>query len=104
MSQAIKEVEFRTWEAQQKLRFELSDGRPVRLPDEHHGAYRLARVRNVASRVLVDEQAVVAWMGTPLVELGGLEPEVLAADSEDGCELVLRELVRLGRMKDAAGG
>jgi hypothetical protein len=53
-------------------------------------------------KVLLDEAEVADWMGTPQVELGGLEPEALAADGEDGCQLVLRELVRMGRLRDAS--
>ncbi len=98
MSDAKTEAEFRTWEAQQPLAFELVDGRPVRLPDDHQGPSRLARVRQLALKVLADEAAIAAWMGAPQVELGGLEPEALAADGEEGCQLVLRELVRMGRL------
>jgi uncharacterized protein (DUF2384 family) len=100
----MTEAEFRTWEARQPMAFELVDGCPVRLPDEDQGPARLARVRQLAVKLLADEAAVAAWMSMPLAELGGLEPEVLAADDEDGCQLVLRELVRLGRQREAAGG
>jgi len=102
MSEAMTEAEFRTWEAQQPLAFELVDGRPVRLPDDHQGPSRLARVHQLARKVLADEGLIAAWMSTPQVELGGLEPETLALDGEDGCQLVLRELVRLGRLREAS--
>lgn len=100
----MTEAEFRTWEACQPLAFELVDGLPVRLPDEGQGPARLTRVRRLAVKVLADEAAVVAWMATPLAELGGLEPEALAAEGEDGCQMVLQALVRLGRQRDVAGG
>jgi uncharacterized protein (DUF2384 family) len=99
----VTEAEFRTWEARQPLAFELVDGCPVRLPDEDQGPSRLARVRLLAMKVMADEAAITAWMGGPQVELGGLEPETLALDGEEGCQLVLRELVRLGRQREAAG-
>jgi hypothetical protein len=38
------------------------------------------------------------------VALGGLEPEALAEDSEEGCQLVLRALATMGRKQEAAGG
>ncbi len=99
----ITEAEFTTWEALQPMAFGLVDGRPVRLPHEEQGPARLARVRQLAVKVLADEPAVTAWMGTPLAELGGLEPDALAADGEDGCQMVMQELVRLGRQREAAG-
>jgi uncharacterized protein (DUF2384 family) len=99
----VTEAEFRTWEARQPLAFELVDGCPVRLPDEDQGPSRLARVQQLAIKVLADEAAVGSWMGTPQVELGGLEPEAVAADSEEGCQLVLQALVALGRQREAAG-
>ena len=104
MSETMTEVEFRAWEAQQQLSFALIDGRPVRLPDENEGPSRLARVRQLATKVLADQAAADAWMGAPQVELGGVEPEALAADSEEGCQIVLRALVALGRHQEAAGG
>jgi hypothetical protein len=99
----MAEAEFRTWEVQQPLVFELVDGRPVRLPDDRQGPSRLARVRQLAMKVFADEVAVGAWMAAPQVELGGLEPETLALDSEEGCQLVLQALVRPGRQREAAG-
>ncbi len=102
MSEAMTETAFRAWEARQPLAYELVDGRPVRLPDDHQGPSRLARVRLLAMKVLADEAAVTAWMGAPQVELGGLEPEALAADGEEGYQLVLRELVRLGRLTETS--
>ena len=103
MSEAMAEAEFRTWEAQQPLRFELVDGRPVRLSDDRQRASRLARVRLLAIKVLADEAALEAWISTPQVELGGLEPEALALDGEEGCQLVLQALVALGKQREAAG-
>jgi uncharacterized protein (DUF2384 family) len=102
MSETIAKAEFRTWEARQPLAFELVDGRPMRLPDEFQAPSRLARVRQIALKVLADEAAIGAWMAAPQVELGGLEPETLALDSEEGCQLVLQALVRLGRQREAA--
>jgi len=102
MSEALSEAEFRTWEAQQPLAFELVDGCPVRLPDDRQGPSRLARVRQLATKVLAGEAALVAWMSAPQIELGGLEPETLVLDGEEGCQLVLRELVRLGRLREAS--
>jgi hypothetical protein len=101
MSEALSEAEFRTWEAQQPLAFELVDGRPVRLLDDRQGPSRLVRVRQLAMKVLADEAAAEAWISTPQVELGGLEPETLALEGEEGCQLVLRELVRLCRLREA---
>jgi hypothetical protein len=103
MSEAMTKAEFRTWEAQQPLAFELVDGCPVRLPDDCQGPSRLARLRQLALKVLADTAAVEAWMSAPQIELGGLEPETLASDSEEGCQLVLQALVRLGRLREAAG-
>jgi len=102
MSEALSEAEFRTWEAQQPLAFELVDGCPVRLPDDCQGPSRLARLRQLAMKVLTDAAAVEAWISAPQVKLGGLEPEALAADGEEGCQLVLRELVRMGRLIEAS--
>ena len=100
MSIMMTEVEFRTWEARQPLRFELVDGRPVRLADEDQGQSRLARVRRTASQILADEDLVRTWVATPLDSLGGLEPDAVAAESEDGCQLVLRALVMSSRQRD----
>lgn len=97
-------TEFRTWQAGQPVRFGLVDGRPVRLPEEAQGASRVARVRQVAGRVLASEAAVTAWLEHPLAALGGLEPETLAADGEEGCQAVLRTLVAMGRLREGAGG
>ncbi len=102
MLEALSEAEFRTWEAQQPLAFELVDGCPVRLPDDCQGPSRLARLRQLAMEVLADAAAAEAWISTPQIELGGLEPETLALDGEEGCQLVLRELVRLGRLREAS--
>ncbi len=102
MSETMAKGEFETWEAQQPLRFELVDGRPVRLPDDCQVPSRLARVRQLATKVLAGEAAIGAWMAAPQVELGGLEPEAVAADSEEGCQMVLQALVALGRQRDAA--
>ena len=102
MSETMTEAEFSTWEAQQPLAFELVDGRPVRQRDDCQGPSRLARVQLLAMKVLADVAAVTAWMVAPQVELGGLEPEALAADGEEGCQLVLRELVRMGRLIEAS--
>ncbi len=103
MSETMSEAEFRTWEAQQPLAFELVDGRPVRLPDDCQGLSRLARLRQLAMMVMADETALEAWMSTPQVELGGIKPETLVLGGEEGCQLVLQALVRLGRQRDAAG-
>jgi uncharacterized protein (DUF2384 family) len=103
MAETVTEAAFVAWVAQQPLAFELVDGRPARLPDECQGPSRLARVRLLARKVMADEAAVTAWMGAPHVELGGLEPETLALDGEEGCQLVLQALVRLGRQREAAG-
>jgi uncharacterized protein (DUF2384 family) len=102
MSETMTEAEFRTWEAQQPLAFKLVNGRPARLPDDHQGPSRLARLRQLARKVLSDEAALEAWISTPQIELGGLEPEALAVDGEEGCQLVLRELVRMGRLIEAS--
>ncbi len=104
MPVATSETEFRTWEASQPVRFDLVDGRPVRLPEETQGASRVARVRQVAGRVLAGEAAVTAWLGRPQAALGGLKPETLAADGEEGCQAVLRALVAMGRLREGAGG
>ncbi len=103
MAVTMTEAAFLAWVAQQPLAFELVDGRPVRLPDDCQVPSRLARVRQLATKVLAGETAAEAWISTPQVELGGLEPETLALDGEEGCQLVLRELVRLGRQREAAG-
>jgi uncharacterized protein (DUF2384 family) len=102
--ETMTEAEFRTWEARQPMALELVDGRPVRLPDEVQAPARLARVRQLAVKVLTDEAAVRAWLCTPRAEFGGLEPEALANDGEDGCQMVLRTLVALGRQRAASGG
>ncbi len=101
---ATIEAEFRTWQAQQPVQFDLVDGRPARLPENAQAASRLARVRLLAARILTDRAAAAAWLGSPQAALGGLEPEALAADGEEGCELVMRELVAMGRKQEAAGG
>ncbi len=44
---------------------------------------------------------MLAWMTTPLPLLGGFEPEVAAAESEEGCQLVLRTLVAMVRCREA---
>ena len=103
MSETMAKGEFETWEAQQPLRFEQVDGRPVRLPDDRQGPSRLVRVQQLAMKVFADEVAVGVWMAAPQAGLGGLEPETLAADGEEGCQLVLQALVRLGRQREAAG-
>lgn len=103
MSETMTEAEFKTWEVQQLLGFELVDRRPVRLPDELQGASRLARVRQLARKVLADEAAVTSWMGAPQLELALREPEALTSDSEEGCQLVLQALVALGRRREADG-
>lgn len=104
MSEALTEADVKVWEASQPLRFALVDGRPARLPEHAQSPSRLARVRLIAGRVLTDEAEVAAWLGSPQAMLGSLEPEALAADGEEGCELVLRELVKMGRRWEAAGG
>ena len=103
MCDAMTKSEFRSWEARQPLAFELVDGCPVRLPDDCQVPSRLARVRQIATKVLAGETAAEAWSSTPQVELGGLEPEAVAADSGEGCQLVLQALVALGRQREAAG-
>jgi hypothetical protein len=103
MSEMVSEAEFRVWEAQQQLVFALIDGRRVRLPDADQGPSRVARVRHIAARALADHSAADAWMRSPLAARGGLEPEALAADSEEGCQIVLRALVALGRHREAVG-
>ena len=104
MPESINVTEFRTWQAQQPVQFDLVDGRPARLPENAQAASRVARVRLLAGRILTDGAAVAAWLGSPQAVLGGLEPEALAADGEEGCELVMRELVAMGRKQEAAGG
>jgi uncharacterized protein (DUF2384 family) len=104
MRGSLDEAEFRAWEAQQPLRFGLADGRPVRLPDEGQGRPRVARVRHVAVQLLPDEVAVDTWMASPQVTLGGLEPKVIAEESERGCQLVLRTLVTMSRLKEVSLG
>ncbi len=104
MSETTTEADFSAWEARQPLAFKLIDGRPVCLPEDRQGPSRLARVRQLALKILPDEGAAGAWMGTPQVELGGLEPETLAARDEEGCQFALNALVRLGRQREAAGG
>ena len=52
MSETMTAADFQAWEAQQPLAFELVDGRPVRLPDEDQGSSRLARLRQVALKVV----------------------------------------------------
>jgi uncharacterized protein (DUF2384 family) len=103
MLETIAKAEFNTWEAQQPLRFELANGRPVRLPDADQGPSRVARVLQIAGRTLADQAAAEAWMRTPQAALGGPEPEALAADSEEGCQIVLRALVALSRHREAVG-
>ncbi len=104
MPVATIDPEFRTWQAQQPVQFDLLDGRPARLPENAQAASRMARVRLFAGRVLTEEAAAAAWLGSPQAALGGLEPGALAADGEEGCELVMRELVAMGRKQEAAGG
>jgi uncharacterized protein (DUF2384 family) len=103
MSETMTEAAFRAWEARQPLAYELVGGRPVRLPDADQGRSRVARAQQIAGRVLADHSAADAWMRSPLAALGGLEPEALAADSEEGCQIVLRALVALGRRREAVG-
>lgn len=103
VSAMVEEAEFRTWETHQQLRFALVDGRPVRLPDADQGPSRVAGVRQIAARALADQTAADAWIGSPQADLGGLEPEALAADSEEGCQIVLRALVALGRHREGVG-
>ena len=98
------ETEFLAWEAQQPLRFALADGRPVRLSDEDQGRSRVARVRQVAGQMLADEAAVDAWMASPQATLGGLEPKALAEESENGCQLVLRTLITMQRLREVSFG
>ena len=102
MSGTMSEEEFRDWETRQPRAFILADGRPVCLPEEFQASSRLDRVRQLAMKVLADEIATAAWMGAPQVKLGGLEPATLASDGEEGCKLVLLELVRLGRLREAS--
>jgi uncharacterized protein (DUF2384 family) len=104
MSEMVSEAEFRVWQAQHQMSFVIIDGRPARLPDADQGPSRVARVRQIAGRVLADQDAADAWMRSPQAALGGLEPEALAADSEEGCQIVLQALVALGRHQEAAGG
>ena len=100
----MTEFEFRTWEARQPLRFDLVDGRPVRLPDEDQGQSRLARVRRTARQILADEDSLRTWMAAPLNALDGFGPEAVAAESEDGCQLVLKLLVMSSRQRDVPVG
>ena len=102
LSLTVTEDEFRTWEERQVLRFGLVAGRPVRLADENQSQSRLARVRQIALRVLANQEAVLAWMTNPSALLGGFEPEVAAAESEEGCQLVLRTLIVMVRRREAA--
>ncbi len=103
MAETVTEAAFVAWAAQQPLAFELVDGRPARLPDECQGPSRLTRVRQLALKILAGEAAAEAWISTPQVELGSLEPETLALDGEEGCQLVLQALVALGRQREVAG-
>ena len=100
----MTEAEFTDWEARQPLRFEIVDGSPARLPEADQAPSRLARVRTVAERVLGSREAAVTWMTSGYQATGGLEPEVLAAESEEGCQLVLRALVVMGRQQEATHG
>ena len=104
MSRTLTEIEFRAWEVQQPLRFDLVKGLPVRLADGNQGQSRLARVRQIARQILTDHEAVLTWMTTPLVSLDGQKPEAAAAASEEGCQLVLRSLVAMSRRQKAHSG
>lgn len=101
---AMSQAEFAEWEPRQCIRFGLVDGQPVRLPDADQRQSRVARVRLVAAKILANRDDVDAWMGNPQHVLGGLEPDALAADSEEGCQLVLRRLVTMARPTDESLG
>jgi hypothetical protein len=104
MPTAMTAAEFAEWEPRQPVRFALVDGRPMRLPEADQGPARIARVRQVAAKILASPEAVDAWMLSPQAILGGLEPEAVAADGEEGCQLVLRTLVTMARLREASLG
>jgi len=104
MPTAMTAAEFAEWEPRQPVRFALVDGRPMRLPEADQGPDRVERVRQIAAKTLGAPEAVDAWLRNPQAVLGGLEPEAVAADGEEGCQLVLRTLVTMARLREASLG
>jgi uncharacterized protein (DUF2384 family) len=104
MPTAMTAAEFAEWERRQPVRFALVDGQPMRLPEADQGPARVERVRLVAAKTLGAPEAVDAWMCCPQAILGGLEPEAVAIDSEEGTQLVLRTLVTMARLREASLG
>jgi uncharacterized protein (DUF2384 family) len=100
----MTEAEFKEWEVRQPVRFELVAGVPKRLPESEKGPSRLARVRLIAERALGSQAAAEMWMASAPPAIGGLEPRALAANCEEGCQLVLQALVTIGRRREAACG
>jgi hypothetical protein len=93
----ITPAEFADWEPRQPVRFALLNGQPVRLPVGEQAAPRLSCIRTIAARVLASGASVETWLTTPSPALGGLAPADLAAEDEQGCQMVLRLLIDLGR-------
>jgi uncharacterized protein (DUF2384 family) len=104
MPTAMTAAEFAEWEPRQPLRFALVDGQPMRLPEADQGPARVERARQIAARTFGATEAVDAWMCSPQAILGGLEPEAVAVDSEEGCQLVLRTLVTMARLGETSLG
>ena len=104
MNTAFNPADFDIWEARQPIRFGLGDGYPRRLPDEEQAPSRVTRVRQIAFRVLGSQDAVTEWITAPDARLGGSKPETLASGDEEGCQIVLRALVAMGRRRGTSLG
>ena len=97
--------EFALWAARQPLQYELVDEHPVRLPEEQQAPFRLQVVKALAEAIFDQPDHVTAWMANASAEFGGLSPADIAAESEEGSQMVLRSLVRWHRgMIDKPGG
>ena len=92
--EAMSPEDFSKWAARQSLEYDLVDGRPVRKPDEQQALFRLGTLGEIAQAVFGEPNEAADWLATPNAELCGLCPTDVAAESEEGRQLVLRTLVR----------
>ena len=101
--QAPGDAEFLEWAARQPIRFEVVDGRRVRLSEERQGEGRLMLARGIAVRAFGSVDTANAWLATPAPDLGDLSPADLIAEGDEGSRLALLALVRQHRGMLAVG-